>query len=330
MFSEILKIIPKLDQGELAKLEKNLTTRFNKIAKNFGKGLKNIFKGGGWVGAAIGLLNKIMNPLKDIQEAMEATLKYSDDVVTNAAQFGTTAGKLSKLVALGQATGLDAQSLYMLINKFQTAVIGAKADPNAPTTVRNYVGTTDYAEGFFRYVQNLRSSPKDASILSQQEVFGEKQILKAADFIGTDFSDLLKKMEKTGLKSTAYYDRAFTRGGELSDLSDRLAAVRDINKNAGIANAMNTGIISQQDLMERERNQRTIEQISNFKNIAKISQTMDKIEGLITDILGKIGSFITFIEGPINTLIKGIQDLANSSWVRKMMNYFQNMGGGGR
>ncbi|AEG42321.1 hypothetical protein BdPhPhi1402_gp24 [Bdellovibrio phage phi1402] len=328
MFSEILKIIPKMDKGELEKLEKNMSSRFTKIAKNFGKGLKNIFKGGGWVGAAIGLLNKIMNPLKDIQESMEATLKYSDDVVTNAAQFGTTAGKLSKLVALGEATGLDSQSLYTLINKFQNAVVSAKADPTAPSTVRNYVGTTDYAEGFFRFIQNLRSAPKDDSLLAQQEVFGEKQILKAADFIGTDFADLLNKMQKNGLKSTDYYDRAFNRGGELSDLADRLGAVRNLNNNAMTANAMNTGMILQQDQAEKARQERLRAQVKSYSDIAKLAEVSERVEGLINQALAQVGKLLTFLEGPAMKLITAIQDLGKAPWVQKMIGYFSKMGGG--
>lgn len=328
MFSEILKIIPKMDKGELEKLEKNMSTRFNKIAKNFGKGLKNIFKGGGWVGAAIGLLNKIMNPLKDIQESMEATLKYSGDIVSNAEQFGTSAGKLSKLSAVAQAKGIDPQTLYTLIGKFQTAVVNAKTDPSAPSVVRNYVGTSDYAEGFFRFIQNLKASDKDASILAQKDVFGEKQIGKVSNFMNTDFAQLLRFMESRGLRSTEYYDKTFRRGDELANLSDQLAAVRDINKNAGIANAMNTGVINQQDRMEKERNQRAIDQVASYKNIAKLAEVSERVEGLINDALAKVGELISFLQGPAMKLITAIQDLGNAPWVKKAISYFQSMGGG--
>src|SRR5687767_8200002 len=108
MFSEILKIIPQLDSGDLAKLESSLSGRFTRIAKKFGKGLGSILTGGGIAGLALGLIDKLLNPLKDVQEAIDRSLKDSDDLVTNAKQFDTTAGKLAKLVALGKSTGLEA------------------------------------------------------------------------------------------------------------------------------------------------------------------------------------------------------------------------------
>lgn len=327
MFSEILKIIPKMDQAELKKLETNMSTRFTKIAKNFGKGLKNIFKGGGWVGAAIGLLNKIMNPLKDIQESMESTLKYSGDIVSNAEQFGTSAGRLAKLQAVAQAKGIDPQTLYTLIGKFQTAVVNAKADPTAPSVVRNYVGTTDFAEGFFRFIQNLKQSPKDDSILAQQDVFGEKQIGRVSNFINTDFAELLNAMSKSGLRDTAFYDRAFRKGDELANLSDRLGAVREINKNALNAQAMNQDMIYQQDRLEKDRDQRARDQLQSYRNIAKLAETSEKVTGLINDALAQVGRLLTFLEGPAKTLIQAIQDLGNAPWVRKMINYFSGMGG---
>src|SRR5690606_31986576 len=124
--SEILKIIPKIDAKDLKAMENTLSARFKKIAKGFGKGLASVIKGGGIAGIGLALIDKVLNPLKEVQDAIERTLKANDDVATNAKQFETTAGKLSKLIALGQATGLESEDLYKLISKFQGSVAGFK------------------------------------------------------------------------------------------------------------------------------------------------------------------------------------------------------------
>jgi hypothetical protein len=48
MFSEILKIIPKLDSKDLANMERTLGIRFARVAKKFGGGIMSVLKGGGY------------------------------------------------------------------------------------------------------------------------------------------------------------------------------------------------------------------------------------------------------------------------------------------
>jgi methyl-accepting chemotaxis protein len=122
MFSEILKIIPKLDSKDLANMERTLGIRFARVAKKFGGGIMSVLKGGGILGTATFFLDKILNPLKEVQESIDKTLKSGDDLKTYAKQFNTTAGNLARLQAFGKATGLDADSLRTILEKFQSSV----------------------------------------------------------------------------------------------------------------------------------------------------------------------------------------------------------------
>src|SRR4051812_39877327 len=136
VFKEILQIIPRLSSSDLASMDATLSRRFSNIAKKFGKGLLATLTGGGIAGIGLGLIDKLLNPLKETQDAIDRTLKQGDDIVTYAKQFGTTSGKLYRLMQIAKSTGLDEGSFFMLLEKFQATVAEAAADPKKQTSVR--------------------------------------------------------------------------------------------------------------------------------------------------------------------------------------------------
>ena len=82
MYTEILKVKPQLDTKDLNKMEKTLQSRFSRLAKGFGKSITNVIKGGGVAGIAIALIDKLLNPLKEVQEAIDRSLSKGDDLAT--------------------------------------------------------------------------------------------------------------------------------------------------------------------------------------------------------------------------------------------------------
>jgi len=342
VFKEILKIIPKLDDKDLAAMERALQSRFTRIAKNFGKGVMNVFKGGGIAGVALAFIDKLLNPLKETQEAIERTLKSSDDIATNATQFNTTAGRLFKLVSLAKATGLDQDNLFQLINKFQNAVAEAKADPTKPSSVKNFVQREvvdpktgekriengDTAEAFFEFIQSLQKMDRNQQLLVQQQVFGEKQVLKMADFLQSMSGDALSKILKTtGLDkvTSAKLTTSIDKLAGLNDLQDALEAgrgVRDIQNKAAV---INEGMIRARDKSERVALERENARIQSYENLAKISTTVDKIFGLVEQGISILGGLITKLEPFINKVTDAIDKMLKSPIVRGVKSWF---GGG--
>lgn len=311
MFSEILKFIPKLDTGELNKMEKNLQSRFTRVAKRFGQGIGNIFKGGGFVGVALGLLNKLLNPLQEIQESMDRTLKNADDLATNAQQFGTTPGQLAKLKALGEATGLQDNDLYMMINKFQNAVAQASSDTNKPSAVRNFVNQPDTAEGFFQFIQSLQKMDKNQQLLVQQEVFGEKQVLKMADFLQQDFPKLMQEV-LAGV-STADLNKNIGNVAGLADLSDKLGARRNIQDIGTKGSLINDSMIRERDKAARVALQKENKRLQSYDNLQAIDNTMTNIMTMLEQAFAQIGGFINMVTPKINELLGYIQGFSKSS-----------------
>lgn len=315
MFSEILKIIPKLETKDLSNMERTLNSRFARVAKKFGGGIANILKGGGIAGIALGFIDKLLNPLKETQEAMERILKSSDDIVTNAKQFGTTSGKLFKLVQLGKSTGLEQDNLFQLITKFQGAVAQAKANPKdqSVSSVRQFANDQDIADAFFQFIQQLQKMDKSTQILVQQQVFGEKQILKMADFLQTDFAAQTKLI---GAKPGEAYTPSLEKLGGLNDLQDALAARRELNDTVKKAGIMNEGMIRSRDRAEQILLQQENARIASYQNLQAISDTTTKIFGLVEQGVSLLGGFITKITPVINRLTDTLSKLAGSRWVR--------------
>lgn len=309
MFEAILKILPKLDAAELSKMQRLLSSRFARLAKQFGKGLTSSIKGAFTGGAVLGLIDRLLNPIKDLQESLDRTLKKGDDLVTNAGQFNTTAGKLARLQAFGEATGLDSDNLFLLISKFQTAVAEAKADPNAPSAVRNFVGIEDGADAFFEFIQSLQKMNKSDQLLVQQSVFGEKQILKMSEFLQEDFAKLNDKFFK-GI-STETLSASANKIADLEGLDAGLRARRnlqDINTKGGI---LNEGMINSRNAAEVAALAKENERLKNFQDINALNLKMEKlvfeVEKLSTQILTQLPILMTGLEAAVGALKKSVE-----------------------
>lgn len=323
MLSEILKIVPKLDSKDLQAMQKALESRFSKLSKSFGKGLMSAIKGGGIAGIALGLIDKLLNPLKEVQEAIERTLKTSDDIATNAKQFNTTTGRLFKLVQLGKSTGLDQDNLFTLITKFQTAIAEAKQNPNneAVSSVRGFVDQEDTAAAFFGFIQSLQKMDKNTQLLVQQQVFGEKQILKMADFLQTDFP---RQFAAVGLDKVST-DRLTTGIEKLADLNDKAdilearRGTKDILAKSGV---ITDSMIVARDKSERLALQKENEKISQYESLATISDSVAKIEGVVTQGLGLIGDLIKMLTPFIDKVTGFINGMVKSPTMRGIFNMF--------
>lgn len=334
MFNEILKITPKLDNGDLSRMERTLNSRFGRVAKKFGKGLVAALAGGGIAGVALGFIDKLLNPLKETQDAIDRVLNQGDDIVTNAKQFGTTAGKLFKLQQIAKSTGLDPDSLFMLMTKFQTAVAEAAADPTKATSVRKFVPAPiidpatgeqrinpisgkpefqeqDTAEAFFQFIQSLRKMDKTSKLLVQQEVFGEKQVLKMSDFLETDMRLQAQDLQLRPSEEYTPVLESLGTGNDWKDILRERNEAEDIFRKGRLINA---GMIESQAQREQIARQRENERIAGYKSLATIEEASAKITALIekgmielTKIATKASNLSDIVDSlSVNRIFKGI------------------------
>lgn len=317
MFSEIIKFKPQLDNSDLNKMERTLGQRFKKVAKSFGAGISNALKAGGIAGLAIGLIDKVLNPLKEVQDAIDKMLNTSDDIATNAKQFDTTTGRLAKLVQLGKASGLDQDSLFMLLTKFQTAVAEAKQDPTSDKSnaVKNFVNEKDTATAFFSFIQELKKMDKNNQILVQQAVFGEKQILKMSEFLNQDFGALMKSTGLDKIGSTTL-GNALDKTAAQNDYKNVLAVRTETKDWIEKSKIITDDMIRQKDKADQLANIRENQRIASYNSLQNISQTTEKIMTLIEKGVSLFGEFVPKITSTINELVDYMKKFTESRWIR--------------
>ncbi len=303
MFSEILKIIPKITDGDARNMENTLNKRFSNIAKKFGSGLVSAIKGGGLSALAIGLIDKVLNPMQAVQESIEKALHAGDDLSTFAKHFNTTEGNLARLQAFGQAKGLDAEGTRMLLEKFQSAIAQTALNPEQPSSVRNYVGRKDTAEAFFEFLQNRQKLNPVQQNLVDLNVFGERQILKSASFLGANFKELDQLFNAAGVPGTQKVTSAAQLLGKRSENLETLSAVRsqkDLVTKASLINDNTIAGLDRKDNLDLRQENKTLGKFDSLETISIENQKLINLAvnkflllaPLLADLLPKITAMI--------------------------------------
>jgi len=316
-----------MDSSDLKKLEDQLQSRFTKISKKFGKGLMDVLKGGGIAGLALGLIDKLLNPLQAVQESIDRMLKTSDDLATQANQFNTSSGKLFKLVQIGKSAGLDQEGLFTLITKFQTAVAQAKADPNdqSVSAVRNFTNEKDTVANFFNFIQQLQKMDRNSQLLVQQQIFGEKQIGKMSEFLNLDFA---KQFRATGLdkQSSETFTKSIDKMAKLSDLADILKVKNENKDIIDKSRVINESMIKQRAKSDALALEKENLQIKSYNDLAAISDTVSKIMLIVEQGVGLIGKLINMVTPFINKATEFMKKFLKSPFMRGVSGLF----GGGK
>lgn len=319
MFSEIFKIIPKLENRDLNEMEQSLGNRFSKIAKKFGGGLLSAIKGGGIAGLAIGLIDKVLNPLQQVQEAIEKSLHAGDDLSTFAKQFNTTEGNLSRLQAFGQSTGLDPEGVRLMLGKFQEAVAKAAISPD-PTAVTNFVGKKDTAEAFFEFVQSLqklRAQNADAANLVEQEVFGGRQILKDASFLHADFKELNQTFKSAGVPSSSDQTAAAQYLGKQSENLNTLGAIRTQKDLVAKSHLITGKTVEGLESLDNFQTSRENAGLAKGDSLLKTQLEKEKLFALAADAFLKLAPLIaTYLPTIVDTLSTGAKTVEKSRVIR--------------
>lgn len=305
MFSEVLKIIPKLDNAQAASMERSLNTRFKNVTKKFGGALKLAAVAS--LGTAF--VSQILSPLNDVKATLKSTLTRADDIVTYAAQFGTTPEKLAKLQSFASLKGLESDSLYMLINKFQGALAQAKNDPSKPSAVRNFINIPDTADAFFEFIQALQKMAPDQQNLVQQSVFGEKQILKMSEFLQSKFKESALALSKVNFKNLGVALRSLET---LESKQKANEVVNGLNDLIGKAQVINSGTINAESISEQLKLAKENKQIADFKSISDLNNQMEEIKEMIRSTATTVLKELPFIMQAVKRSISGWEMIAKA------------------
>lgn len=320
MFTEILKIKPQLDQSDLRKMERSLSGRFTRVAKTFGRGLSKIFKGGALLGGLNLIIDRLINPLKEVQETIDRLLGVSSNLSTFASQLNTTSGNLAKLQALATRAGIDQTRLLDLLTKYQTELGRARIDPKRETPVRQFTDIADTAESFFQFVQSLQRVDNTLRNVIAQRIFGERVLVETADFFQLDFDEQFRKLGLDTLSSATLTQR-IERVAELEGLDKILRAQRELREIDKAGQILTEGIIQERHRAQLFELERAFDRIARIEDISNLNRTVEsgllQIEkgmGLLTriisnDIVPKLAPFFKKVEDGFAELLTFISDM---------------------
>lgn len=307
MFTDILKIKPQLDDKDLNTMERKLSGRFAKVAKGFGKSLKNA----GLLALGGAILERMLNPLQEVKAAIDRTLNKADSIVTNAKQFNTSNENFLKLQALAEMNGLDPDQLDTLLTKFQGAVAQFRANPQDETvsSIANFAGTKDTAKGFLDFITSLQGVSPDQRNLIQQQIFGEKQVLKMAEFLQANFKESAEVLKRMDFKAMA---DAAKKLADLEQKNKENLVIRNGNDLIQKAKVIGAGTIanvnrSEVNNLARENGQigRSAAAFTVEENMQKMQDNLEKLTTQLFTAIPEVFSILEGISKLLSEIIKG-------------------------
>lgn len=303
MLKYLLKIIPSFSNSDLNDMEKKLTSKLKRAAKAFGRGLSLASKSMGFLALIGGALNKFLNPLEELKTLLRDTFGKGSDLKVFAKEFNTTGGKLAKIKAFAETSGLDSSELFSMMEKFKTGL--AKAEKSSePTVLDKFKGRSDIADAFFEFIQDLQATDVKSRALIQEDVFGGRAAMQMAHFLDQDFSKLVKSFSSLDTKAL---DKAVDKTAKLGEMDRLLKTKGDLGNFLSVANRANAGMVQGMARSEDRKENAKIRQLNSFQAYMAIQEKMDQMADM----------FQTAVE----TVIKVIQDIPKK--LNEMFDFFK-------
>lgn len=304
----LMKIKPSLDGGDAAKMERDLNSRFTRVAKRFGQGLKkagSMLRFGGMAGAIGAVLGAILTPLEEIDTALNNILAKGDNIQTKAGQYNTTAARYAKLQGAARSADIEEHSIDMMLDRFQDMLGRAKRGED--NILGNYKDETDTVVAFYKAVKNLQNvEDKDKRASMTSEIFGQKAVGKLAEFLDTDLDRRIRLLFK-GTSNRAI--NASTK--KLADLEGEQAILtvkRELRDMLDKAKIVNSEIIGEQDKLARARLARQNAQLATYKEVAKMSEVMEEMKNMLVNLTTKVFPVIETSLNGLKMLPQAVED----------------------
>lgn len=296
MFTDTAKIQPDVDKSAAKKMEKDLNSRFGRVAKRFSTGLRKAIRHGltftGLTALAGGVIAKLLNPLQETEELLNRVLDKGASATDAAEDLGTDAGKLMRLEAVAQMKGVDQQTMRDMLNKFQVALARereAAAAGQEAGTLRNFVNEKDTAQAFLDFIRSMQAVDKDRQVIVQNEIFGDRVRGRAAAFFNeTKILDLLRMLPDSMVLGPAI-ERTNTIAGE----RDVMTVVNEVDAFIKQSKAIPENIVNTLDRAQQNRIEKEVEQLSQFESLRNAQQSLEEsineLRKLVTEFLQYTG-----------------------------------------
>ena len=149
--SYLIKIKPTITAEDGRKMENDLNGRFKRVAKKFGGALRTV--GGALKGLLTGAaVAMIANPIEKLNEKLNSTLSYADQITTRAEAIGTSAGRLAQVETVAKSAGIS--NIDKILTKFQTGL--ARARLGEDKTLKQFTKYDDTLTAFLNVIKSIQ------------------------------------------------------------------------------------------------------------------------------------------------------------------------------
>ena len=307
--SYLIKIKPTITAEDGRKMENDLNGRFKRVAKKFGGALRTV--GGALKGLLTGAaVAMIANPIEKLNEKLNSTLSYADQITTRAEAIGTSA----QVETVAKSAGIS--NIDKILTRFQTGL--ARARLGEDKTLTQFTKYDDTLTAFLNVLKSLKGiKSADERTFAVQKIFGEESAAKMSELIAIDFSERwgqifgnmdVGKIRKAaspfvvnvGGKAQAQasekgmdigfegleeeFDLIFDRLGGLEDQQAVKSQRRMFEDFITKSETITGKLIEAQDATERRRLETENVQMKSFEKFAKMAEEAEKTKTILAEI----------------------------------------------
>lgn len=311
--SYLIKIKPTITAEDGRKMENDLNSRFKRVAKKFGGALRTV--GGALKGLLTGAaVAMIANPIEKLNEKLNSTLSYADQITTRAEAIGTSAGRLAQVETVAKSAGIS--NIDQILTKFQTGL--ARARLGEDKTLTQFTKYDDTLTAFLNAIKSIQGIKNvNERTFAVQKIFGEENAAKMSELIAIDFSErwgqifgnmdvgkirkaaspfvvnvggkaqaqASEKGREIGFEGLAEeFDLIFERLGGLEDQQAVKSQRRMFEDFITKSETITGKLIEAQDATERRRLETENVQMKSFEKFAKMAEEAEKTKTILAEI----------------------------------------------
>lgn len=324
--SYLIKIKPTITAEDGRKMENDLNGRFKRVAKKFGGALRTV--GGALKGLLTGAaVAMIANPIEKLNEKLNSTLSYADQITTRAEAIGTSAGRLAQVETVAKSAGIS--NIDKILTRFQTGL--ARARIGEDKTLTQFTKYDDTLTAFLNVIKSIQGIKNvDERTFAVQKIFGEENAAKMSELIAIDFSErwgqifgemdvgkirkaaspfvvnvggkaqaqASEKGREIGFEGLAEeFDLIFERLGGLEDQQAVKSQRRMFEDFITKSETITGKLIEAQDATERRRLETENVQMKSFEKFAKMAEEAEKTKTILAEIQQAL----------VPTIIRGVE-----------------------
>lgn len=306
----ILNVKPTISNSDGRKMENDLNKRFSRVAQKFGGALRTVgskLRGMIAGGAVAGVTAMMANPLDNLNQSLDETLRNYDDIASRAKQLGVSSGQLYQATAIAQSAGIQPDDFRSILTAY--AVKRGEAVKGDDMMLQEFIGQEDTITSFFQFLKSLQGLDPESRMYYASKVIGENDSAKLAELINTDFVQRQKEIFQgtSPEQTTRAIEKLANVEGQQAVLRSRMSLNDLLVKSQTITNET---IRLQSEVAKKQMDLENT-QLQNYQAFARIQIATEESKVILADMQQKLAPAV---EKGVNLLEKSYDWLKNSKF----------------